>query len=795
MVQQTDWRYCAKCHAMYFDGYPAKGTCPAGGPHSAAGFNFGLPHDIPETPRDQSAWRFCQKCSVLFFDGYPTKGHCPVDGHVAAGFNFVLPHDVPETPKAQAAWRFCVKCNGMYFDGYADKGHCQAGGGHQAAGFDFVLPHDVLPNNNAQDAWRYCGKCHLMFFDGYPAKGACPAGGAHAAIGYMFVLPHDIAATPNSQNAWRFCQNCNAIYFDGYPLKGRCPAAGHQAAGFNFVLPHDIPDNVLAQSAWRFCQKCDSLFFDGFPDKGTCQAGGGHQAAGFNFVLPHSVTDLPTAQGSWRYCGKCQAMFFDGFQSKGVCPSGGAHTAAGFLFTLQHSTPETPKSQSSWRFCHKCDELFFNGYPDKGPCAAGGGHEAAGLTFCLPHDLGEKPSAQANWRYCNKCHVMFYDGFPGKGTCPGGGGHVAAGYNFDLQHDLRDPFVFTTQLISGGLAALGGWATVTIYPDGTVRWQGHAHDSGADGYDFSISAVVTTPFGHSVAVAHSGHVGGTFTSGSRDHDWDETYPNQVSAFALEFAFGELHTNLQYTSDFLNALESLVDWAIKFTIGSIAGPEAGFVVFLGVELGSLISTGSLVPGARIVEGVLWMAGPANTLFAIAAAGIGSIGSKTRDITQEWYDWANAQVYLGSLPPRDKLVLSDTIGPGNRAFTFPRFDGKIVINMGSAGFDDPRNYPTGVYGQTFIHELLHTCQIQYTKMSLSLLAAALAAKVCEVTGGHPYDYPAAGFDYTGMGLEQQAQIVSDWYAGNVPAGTNQSTTPRDTNSPYFGYITNNVRTRNL
>ncbi len=214
----------------------------------------------------------------------------------------------------------------------------------------------------------------------------------------------------------------------------------------------------------------------------------------------------------------------------------------------------------------------------------------------------------------------------------------------------------------------------------------------------------------------------------------------------------------------------------------------------MELGSLISTGSLVPGARIVNGVIWMAGPANTLFALAAAGIANAGSRTREISQEEYDWANHEVYQGALPPRDRLILTDTIGPDNRAFTFPRFDGKITLNMGGGAFDDPRKNG-GPYGRTFIHELLHSCQIQYTKMSLSLLAAALSAKVCEATGGNPYAYPAAGFDYTDMGLEQQAQIVSDWFSGNVPAGTNQTKFAVDVNSPYFRYINYNVRTRKL
>ena len=88
---QADWRFCQKCQSLFFDGFPAKGVCPAGGGHSAAGFMFILPHDVPGP--GQAAWRFCEKCNAMFFDGYPTKGVCPAgDAHRAEGFNFVLPH-------------------------------------------------------------------------------------------------------------------------------------------------------------------------------------------------------------------------------------------------------------------------------------------------------------------------------------------------------------------------------------------------------------------------------------------------------------------------------------------------------------------------------------------------------------------------------------------------------------------------------------------------------------------------------------------------------------------------------
>lgn len=93
---QKDWRYCGKCNGMFFAGFPNNfGTCPAGGGHSAPqqSYNFVLHHDTSTNLGSQNNWRGCNKCSGMFYDGYPTKGHCPAGGaHVAQGYNFVLSH-------------------------------------------------------------------------------------------------------------------------------------------------------------------------------------------------------------------------------------------------------------------------------------------------------------------------------------------------------------------------------------------------------------------------------------------------------------------------------------------------------------------------------------------------------------------------------------------------------------------------------------------------------------------------------------------------------------------------------
>jgi hypothetical protein len=72
---------------------------------------------------------------------------------------------------------------------------------------------------------------------------------------------------------------------------------------------------------------------------------------------------------------------------------------------------------------------------------------------------------------------------------------------------------FSGNITSGGLAALGGWVDVTVSGDGRTRWRGHAHDSGADGYEFGITAILRSTGGRALAFTHQGHVGGTFTSG------------------------------------------------------------------------------------------------------------------------------------------------------------------------------------------------------------------------------------------------------------------------------------------
>ena len=63
--------------------------------------------------------------------------------------------------------------------------------------------------------------------------------------------------------------------------------------------------------------------------------------------------------------------------------------------------------------------------------------------------------------------------------------------------------------------------------------------------------------------------------------------------------------------------------------------------------------------------------------MAARAIAAVDSHAREITPREYDWANDGFFKGTLSPRDKILLTDTRGYENGAFTFPRSDGKIVM----------------------------------------------------------------------------------------------------------------------
>ena len=146
--RQHGWRFCSACSLM-FHGPTQAGSCPAGGQHQPAGYQFALYKRLTEeTQREpappQDKWRKCRNCASLFYNGYPQKGLCATKrAHIMdPATQFLLSHDRMPRRKEQADWRFCRKCHGLFFDGSPKKGVCAGGGEHEKAGYMFLLPYD-----------------------------------------------------------------------------------------------------------------------------------------------------------------------------------------------------------------------------------------------------------------------------------------------------------------------------------------------------------------------------------------------------------------------------------------------------------------------------------------------------------------------------------------------------------------------------------------------------------------------------------------------------------------------------
>lgn len=176
MPLQSNWRFCGKCHSMYFNGYRG-GKCPAGHSHARqkeADYIFTLPYNEHPGNKGQDNWRFCDACNSLYFGGYQ-GGRCPAGGshrwQEQADYNFVLPHDIQVNADSQENWRFCAKCHSLYFNGYSG-GKCPAGGHHarqHQADYNFVLPFSGLSESIAEwsgdsSQWPHEKKLRSMDF-------------------------------------------------------------------------------------------------------------------------------------------------------------------------------------------------------------------------------------------------------------------------------------------------------------------------------------------------------------------------------------------------------------------------------------------------------------------------------------------------------------------------------------------------------------------------------------------------------------------------------------------------------
>jgi hypothetical protein len=161
-----------------------------------------------------------------------------------------------------------------------------------------------------------------------------------------------------------------------------------------------------------------------------------------------------------------------------------------------------------------------------------------------------------------------------------------------------------------------------------------------------------------------------------------------------------------------------------------------------------------------------------------------------------------VFLDTLP-YDFVRITDGLGAGNRAFTFPgaplsaggiasKVFGIFGGGVGTAVADlivyinfGPMGYANALSdSRTFIHEMTHAWQYLH---GLHVAADSLSNQIAYGDEAYDYDKPA-GLAWDLYNVEQQAEIVADWYVAANAAGASPAS---NINHPNFKYIRDNIR----
>lgn len=146
ITYQDGWRQCGKCFSLFFpdasdgEGGNSNGDCIVGAEHSPTINKFKIPF-AGLSHKGQTNWRWCFKCAALFFNGHQSKGMCPADMGPHSSFgsgNYELKHTSDSSLENSYGWRWCRKCEQLFYCPFQEcVTFCPAGGSHDRAGSGF----------------------------------------------------------------------------------------------------------------------------------------------------------------------------------------------------------------------------------------------------------------------------------------------------------------------------------------------------------------------------------------------------------------------------------------------------------------------------------------------------------------------------------------------------------------------------------------------------------------------------------------------------------------------------------
>lgn len=375
-----------------------------------------------------------------------------------------------------------------------------------------------------------------------------------------------------------------------------------------------------------------------------------------------------------------------------------------------------------------------------------------------------------------------------------------------LLSDLK----FHSDITTPSGTALGGTVDITLSNNGNYSFGVHMHDSGFDPYDFRVRCAVQSPGGVTLLFQTSGHTDGTgsdpFGTPNRDFNHNENGFNaQIKQFWLDVRSSSMAVSKSYEdSGVLNTIEDIAKDLLGFLIADVTfGAGLAIAVCVSADLANAFGASFVGPGGLVgivtAGGVVWLFGPGAVIPAliagVAAGAITDALIKHRQLTDDEYNFAST-VFGDTLPPRERIYVTNLSHDEGRKYTWPELDGSIILNMNDA-FDDPVHYSSPGYptqGQVFIHEMTHAWQIQ----AKSFIPGILCQRFSQTAD---YSFELAGQPWGDFGLEQQAAIVDSWFQDSAKGWKSFPTDLADLASrlasvdasrdPRFQYIANNIR----
>ena len=336
--------------------------------------------------------------------------------------------------------------------------------------------------------------------------------------------------------------------------------------------------------------------------------------------------------------------------------------------------------------------------------------------------------------------------------------------------------------------ALSGDVHLTIRSDGGYQLQVHMHDAGATDYSFRLGIFLHSTSGSVFALYSRGTVRGSdylllHPGAEGFREFHDTQNGTSTVFKDDFAgfsTGSLQVNREWKDNMTEWAESLGVEILAFALGAAAfGGPAACVVLGATALGDL--TGIRLPGELGIAGVIaaegqyFLAGPEFFVPVFIAGAVASAALFKRRSLHE-AEKAELEKVFGTdkqVFDYDKIMITNLEGVAGRPFTIFNLDGNVVMAATSSVFPDFDNLLTSNFSKrTFVHEMTHAWQYQH-KPTMTRLCDIIGTRGEEALYGKNavYQY-VPGFDWSkNYNMEQQANIVRDWYAAkfNGAGGT--------------------------